>query len=42
MLGTGVFWILHQLQVRPSPLAILVVSYALAGPSLLVFSRFAL
>src|SRR4029077_377128 len=25
LLGTGVFWILHQLQVRPSSLAILVV-----------------
>ncbi|PYX50076.1 MAG: hypothetical protein DMG76_35585 [Acidobacteria bacterium] len=42
LLGTGVFWILHQLQVRPSRLAILVVSYALVGPALLVFSRFAL
>ena len=42
LLGTGVFWILHQLQVRRSRFAILMVSYALVGPALLVFSRFAL
>ena len=42
LLGAGVFWILHQLQVRPSPLAILVVSYALVGTALLVLSRFAI
>jgi len=42
LLGSGVFWILHQLQVRPSRLAILVVSYVLVGPALLVLSRFAL
>jgi hypothetical protein len=42
LLGSGVFWILHQLQVRPSRLAILVVSNALVGSALLVLSRFAL
>jgi hypothetical protein len=42
LLGSGVFWILHQLQVRPSRLAILMVSYTLVGPALLVLSRFAL
>ncbi len=42
LLGTGVFWILHQLQVRPSRLAILLVSYALVAPALVVFSRFVL
>jgi membrane-anchored glycerophosphoryl diester phosphodiesterase (GDPDase) len=34
LLGTGVFWILHQLQVRRSRFAILMVSCALVGPSL--------
>ena len=42
LLGSGLFWILHQLQVRPSRLAILVVSNALVGSALLVLSRFAL
>jgi hypothetical protein len=28
LLGTGVFWILHQLQIRRSRFAILMVSYA--------------
>jgi len=42
LLGSGVFWILHQLQIRPSRLSILVVSYALVGPAVLVLSRFAL
>ena len=42
LLGAGVFWMLHQMQVRPSRLAILVVSYALVGPALLVLSRFAI
>jgi hypothetical protein len=41
-LGSGVFWILHQVQARLSRFAILVVSCALVGPALLVLSRFAL
>jgi hypothetical protein len=42
LLESGVFWILHQLQIHPSRLAILVLSYAVVGPALLVLSRFAL
>jgi len=42
LLETGVFWILHQLQVHPSRFAILALSYALWCPALLVFPRFAL
>lgn len=42
MLGTGVFWALHQWHVRPSHFLIFVVSYTAAGLALLVVSRFAL
>lgn len=42
LLGTGVFWILHQFQIRPSRLAILVGTFALTGSALLALSRFAL
>jgi hypothetical protein len=41
-LESGVFWILHQLQIRPGRLAILVLSFVVVGPALLVLSRFAL
>lgn len=40
VLGTGVFWILHRLQVHPSGFLIWAVSYVLAGLALLVASRF--
>jgi len=39
-LGTGVFWILHRLQVHRSGFLIWAVSYVLAGLALLVASRF--
>jgi hypothetical protein len=39
-LGTGVFWILHRLQVHHSSFLIWVVSYVLVGLALLVTSRF--
>jgi hypothetical protein len=41
LLGSGVFW-LYQLQEPPTCLAILLFSYALVGPALLVLSQFAL
>jgi hypothetical protein len=40
VLGTGVFWILHRLQVHRSGFLIWAVSYVLAGLALLVASRF--
>jgi hypothetical protein len=40
VLGTGLFWILHRLQVHRSGFLIQTVSYALAGLALLVASRF--
>jgi hypothetical protein len=39
-LGTGVFWILHRLQVHSSRFLIMAVSYVLVGLGLLVASRF--
>lgn len=39
-LGTGVFWILHRLQVHRSGFLIWTVSYVLVGLALLVASRF--
>lgn len=42
VLGTGVFWILHRLQVHPTGFLIRAVSYALGGLALLVASRFSL
>lgn len=40
VLGTGVFWMLHRLQVHRSGFLIWAVSYVLAGLALLVASRF--
>jgi len=40
MLGTGVFWILHRLQVHSTGFLISAVSYGLVGFGLLVASRF--
>jgi len=40
VLGTGVFWILHRLQVNRSGFLIWAVSYVLAGLAVLVASRF--
>jgi hypothetical protein len=39
-LGTGLFWILHRLQVHSSGFLIWAVSYVLVGLALLVASRF--
>lgn len=40
VLGTGIFWILHRLQVHRSGFLIWAVSYVLAGLALVVASRF--
>ncbi|MFZ1932001.1 MAG: hypothetical protein WAU50_22865 [Candidatus Sulfotelmatobacter sp.] len=40
VLGTGVFWIFHRLQVHRSGLLVWAVSYVLTGLALLVASRF--
>lgn len=42
VLGTGVFWILHRLQVYRSGFMFWAVTYALTGLALLVASRFSL
>jgi hypothetical protein len=40
LLGTGVFWIFHRLQVHRSGFLVWAVSYVLTGLALLVASRF--
>jgi hypothetical protein len=40
LLGTGVFWVLHQWRVHSTGLLIWVVSYGLVGLAILVASRF--
>jgi len=40
VLGTGVFWLLHRLQVHRTGFLIMAVSYVLVGLGLLVASRF--
>jgi hypothetical protein len=40
LLGTGLFWVLHQLRVHPSSLLIRVISYGLVGLALILVSRF--
>jgi hypothetical protein len=40
VLGAGVFWILHRLQVHSTGFLIVAVSYGLAGVGLLIASRF--
>jgi len=42
LLGTGVFWVLHQLHVHPTSFLIAVVSYGIVGFAFLLLSRFAL
>jgi hypothetical protein len=40
LLGTGVFWALHQWRVHTTGILITAVSYGLVGPALLIASRF--
>ena len=42
LLGTGVFWVLHQVQYRYGTYAIWTVTFASFGLMLLIFSRFGL
>ena len=42
LLGTGVFWVLHQWRVHTTGFLIKAVSYGLVGPTILIVSRFSL